>query len=75
LTERSGIPHDHKSQAGKGDPTDAGAAVEGDKGAPVATLSLEASRNNIQRLHLDPIEPIEYSVGGDPREGTSLSLS
>jgi hypothetical protein len=31
--------------------------------------SIEISKLVVQKLHLDPIEPIEYSTGGDHREG------
>lgn len=57
LGERSGLAP--KSQSKKSD-------VD----TNTAQIALDTSRNVVQRLHLDPIEPIEYTVGGDPGEGT-----
>jgi hypothetical protein len=59
LTERSGIAPKMNSRRDDEELVDKG-------GAPVM---LDSSRTPVQRLHLDSIEPIEYSVGGDPREG------
>lgn len=62
LAERSGLAP--KSQSQKGD-------TECEK----SPVTLDTSRSTVQRLHLDPIEPIEYTIGGDPREGAIIISS
>jgi hypothetical protein len=57
LTERSGIPPANMQSR------------RDDHDKSSAPVVLDSSRTPVQRLHLDPIEPIEYAVGGDPREG------